>query len=261
MIRIAEPGLSSELVGMLDKLQATIDALPDYAARVDAAKRGWESKPRERFEHIRETLRGMCAGEDRCMYCEDSSADEIEHVRPKSIYPDRTFRWTNYLLACGPCNGPKNNRFAVLSKTQRRIVEVTRRRGAPPTAPDAGRMMLIDPRVEDPMRYLILDLVFPFHYRPRRERCSLAQARAAYTIELLRLNRDPLPRRREQAYRTYRLRLEEYVAEPDPEARKRHRAALLDLDHLTVWREMQRQHARIPELHRLFDQIPGAERW
>ena len=47
------------------------------------------------------------------MYCEDSVGDEVEHHRPKNLYPDHTFLWDNYLYACGPCNGPKNNRFAV----------------------------------------------------------------------------------------------------------------------------------------------------
>ncbi len=262
MIEIRAPELPPELQGMLDEKQAKIDAIPDFAARVEAAALAWENRSRERFRPIRDVLAGVCSGEDRCMYCEDSAGDEIEHVRPKSLYPGHTFRFPNYLLICGPCNGPKNNRFGVLSKARRAFVEVARPRGAPVVPPDDGRMMLIDPRREDPMRYLILDLAFPFHFHPIHARGCLARARAAYTIEVLGLNRrEKLVLRRQAAFGNYVARLKEYVAERDPAVRERCRHALLRLDHPTVWREMQRQHLRIPELLALFEAAPEALGW
>ncbi len=94
------------------------------------------------------------------MYCEDNEADEIEHLWPKSLYPDRTFRWDNHFFVCGPCNGPKNNHFPVLSAQTGCIVDVSRRRGAPVVPPEPGRMMLLDPRRDDPLRFLVLDLTF-----------------------------------------------------------------------------------------------------
>ena len=33
----------------------------------------------------------MCAGAKRCMYCEDSAADEVEHHLPKNLYPEFVF--------------------------------------------------------------------------------------------------------------------------------------------------------------------------
>jgi uncharacterized protein (TIGR02646 family) len=246
---------------MLDELQAKLDAVMDYPARVEAAKRAWDGKPRERFRAIRDVLTEMCAGEDRCMYCEDSKADEIEHVRPKSLYPEHTFRWPNYLLACGPCNGPKGNRFSVLSKSGRKLVDVARPPRAPIVPPEEGLMLLIDPRCEDPARFLSLDLAYPFHFHARPGRSWLARARAEYTIQVIGLNRDPLPKRRAHAFDNYVARLSQYVATHDPSARDRRRDALLRLDHPTVWREMQRQHDRIPELRALFEQAPEALSW
>ena len=55
------------------------------------------------------------------MYCEDSVADEVEHFRPKDLYPDVVFAWRNYLYACGQCNGGKNNRFSIVRAGHRRI--------------------------------------------------------------------------------------------------------------------------------------------
>jgi uncharacterized protein (TIGR02646 family) len=262
VIRIPPRSLPAESQGLLDELQATIDVIADHAGRVEAAKRAWQGRPRERFQAIRRVLTDMCSGEDRCMYCEDSVADEIEHFRPKSFYPGWTFLWRNYLLACGCCNLLKNDRFGVLSRRTRAFAELARSRGAAVAPPEPGRMMLIDPRQEDPLRFLVLDLVFPFHFHPRHERGCVARARAAYTIEVLQLNvRDTLVRRREAAYLGYRARLREYVEERDPARRARCADALRRQDHPTVWREMTRQGQRIEELRVLFEQAPEALRW
>jgi uncharacterized protein (TIGR02646 family) len=261
MIRLPVRALSPELQGMLDERQASIDAIPDYAARVETATRAWKNRPRQRFRPIRDVLTAMCSGEDRCMYCEDSAGDEIEHLRPKSLYPEHTFAWSNYLLTCGPCNGLKNNCFGVLSKSSRQFVTVARPGGAPVIPPESGRMMLLDPRREDPLRFMVLDLIRPFHLHPLRARGCVARARAAYTIGVLGLNRDPLPRRREHAYGNYLSRLRDYVAEPNPDARERRCDAIRHLDHPTVWREMQRQRLHIEELRCLFEQAPEALDW
>lgn len=51
----------------------------------------------------------------KCMYCESYisaiAPEHIEHYRPKSIYPDKTFDWENLGLACPWCNTKKNNSF------------------------------------------------------------------------------------------------------------------------------------------------------
>jgi len=51
----------------------------------------------------------------KCMYCESYisavAPEHIEHYRPKDIYPDLTFEWSNLGLACPWCNIKKNDRF------------------------------------------------------------------------------------------------------------------------------------------------------
>lgn len=264
MIRIEDRRLPSELQSVLDGRQAKLDALQDYDARVEAAAIAWERAARD-LQPVRVILLSMCSGEDRCMYCEDSAAYPIDHFRPKHLHPERTFAWENFLGSCGICNGAqwKGTRFAVLSSKSRRYVDTKRVRCAPGVPPDAASTtMLIDPRHEDPMRFMDLDLVFPFHFHPRHGRGCVARARASYTIEVLGLNkREKLILRRASAYVDYVMRLREYTAERDPAKRERCKTRILRGDHVTVWREMQRQYRKIDELRPLFEGAPDALAW
>jgi uncharacterized protein (TIGR02646 family) len=44
----------------------------------------------------------------KCAYCEcsviESSYLEVEHYKPKSLYPEKVFDWENFLPACSHCN-------------------------------------------------------------------------------------------------------------------------------------------------------------
>lgn len=117
MLRLANKRLPAGARDGLRALQAQIDDLPTYQDRVEAAKTEFtkgNTKTNPIFREVRNALKAMCAGQRRCCYCEDSLADELEHIRPKDLYPEAVSTWTNYLYACGPCNGPKNNNgFAI----------------------------------------------------------------------------------------------------------------------------------------------------
>lgn len=45
-----------------------------------------------------------------CSYCGkcDPQDLQIEHIRPKSLYPKLATKWDNFLLACATCNGKGN---------------------------------------------------------------------------------------------------------------------------------------------------------
>ncbi|HET7230722.1 MAG TPA: hypothetical protein VFJ16_12010 [Longimicrobium sp.] len=265
MIQLHDPGLPADEAEQLRKLQDDIDAIPDYAARVQQAKEKFKRRNTANdplFRVVRQTLARMCHGPVRCGYCEDSAADEVEHVRPKDLYPEVAFEWTNYLYACGPCNGPKNNRFAVFSRGTGAYVEVTRRSRQPVVPPEPGDPVLINPRLEDPLQYLEIDLLDTFYFLPVADAGSPEHRRAEYTIEVLRLNdRDFLVVARRAAYGHYLRLLRDYVANK----RAGSPSAMADLhhgirwtNHRTVWKEMQRQKDTIPELRVLFDEAPEA---
>src|SRR5437764_1421089 len=112
MIRLPNIVLPTDARQALHRYQGAVDGQPSYAKRVEAAERLFKSRNKasnRAFQVVRSKLHEMCSGARRCCYCEDSCADEVEHVRPKSLYPEYVFVWENYLYACGPCNGPKNN--------------------------------------------------------------------------------------------------------------------------------------------------------
>ena len=202
----------------------------------------------------------MCSGARRCCYCEDAPADEVEHIRTKDLYPDSVFVWENYLYACGPCSGPKNNGFAFFQGD--RVQSVARKPKAPVVAPLAGNAVLIGPRHEDPLKYLILDLE-TYLFGTLHPEGTRDERRATYTIGLLHLNdREYLLQAREEAYQGYLALLEKYVRlKKKSQDTKGTLEAIRRRGHPTVWREMQRQRASYPVLDLLFSEAPEALLW
>ncbi len=259
-----------EVLRRLDEWQQQVDGEPGYQERVVRAEREWpqrNTRSNSTFHEIKALLTQMCCGGRRCMYCEDSLAHEIEHIWPKSLYPEHVFSWLNFLYACGACNRVKKNDFAVFVQAQgaSRPMRVGRPRGAPVTPPPSGAPVFIDPRHEDPMAFLRLDLHNTFRLVPAPDLSPLDRERAEYTRRVLPLNSDPLVKQRRDAYGHYRARLSEYIQRRNqgasPARLRPMRQALLRLAHPTVWREMQRQHMLLPELGTLFSTAPEALDW
>lgn len=277
MIRLVVQDLSAEAIDNLDTWQDEVDDKPTFPEKVSEAKRLWKLKNRRNnatFKEVRSVLTQMCSGVRRCCYCEDSMADEVEHIHPKDIYPEMAFKWDNYLYACGPCNGPKNNKFAVFRQQDGEFEEVTPSRQNPnPTPPAPGDPVLVTPRSEDPMNYLMLDIMDSFFFSELPVEDTRAYKRAKYSIELLQLNGRDLPDARENAFENYVSRLSRYVTRRDAGA---NRAELDNLirgikkeAHPTVWAEMKRyfrdfnqaMQQQLPELWNLFEQAPEALNW
>ena len=266
MLPLRDPGLARRTRRDLEGYQKQVDSAGDYAARVAAGRRLFGNRNRHGnpvFRRVRGRLADICAGARRCGYCEDSAADEIEHIKPRDLYPETVFVWENYLLSCGLCNRSKGHRFAVLRDGE--VVDVTRPRRAPVRPPRRGAPAPIDPRREDPLQFLDLDIQETFMFLPKENAAPLTGQRASYTIGILDLNRDILLAARQEAYGAYRARLVEYgnarnrgAGAARLEALKR---GILTSAHPTVWREMERQHLRIAELRRLFADVPEALGW
>ncbi|HYO73307.1 MAG TPA: hypothetical protein VEU33_45305 [Archangium sp.] len=268
MLRLPDIALSATALHQLERWQAEVDAHSSYADRVAAAKRAFEQRKNARnrtFAEVRRTLAEMCSGEQRCGYCEDSAADEIEHIWPKHLYPEQVFAWRNYLYACGRCNGPKSEQFAVFPPRARKPVDVGTR-GAPTHPPLKGFPALIDPRREDPMEFLVLDLRDTFYFEPSAKRGTRNHERADYTLRILHLNkREYLRTARETAFVGYQDMLTRYISlreRKTPTAQlELRRKAVQSSPHRTVWKEMQRQHRNLPVLRLLFRKAPEALSW
>jgi uncharacterized protein (TIGR02646 family) len=269
VIQLPNLRLSKEAKAGLKRLQNAVDQATDYAKRVTAAKASFSNQNKttnKTFKVVRETLTKMCSGARRCGYCEDSVADEVEHIKPKDLYPEVVFVWENYLYSCGPCNGPKNNQFAVLNDATGELIDVTRKTGMPVKPPEKGNPALINPREENPFDFIELDLLGTFYFLPIAKEGSKQFIRADYTIKVLRLNdRDYLQVARGEAFSSYRARLTEYIKSRDEGGSEKELKALIDalkrMQHPTVWQEMKRQSDLIPELRKLFKQAPESLDW
>jgi len=57
-------------------------------------------------QHIRDEILA-CARFDMCPYCSVTTVDEIDHVLPKSVYPEFSVLAQNLVPSCGRCNSSK----------------------------------------------------------------------------------------------------------------------------------------------------------
>ena len=266
MLKIRNGRLSREALDALVEYQRDVDAQGTYREQVSRAKNRfsrYNRKTNPTFAAVREKLAQMCGGIRRCMYCEDSVADEVEHFKPKDLYPEVVFEWQNYLYACGQCNGGKNNRFSVVDSGTGELVDVTRPRRARVTPPRKGAAAPIDPRHENPLDFIILDLRDTFEFTPFADAGTVEFRRADYTIDLLRLNdRGYLTEARKNARVAYEALLGRYVTLMQDGASQRQVArvkrCIQGSPHPTVWAEMKRQRSRHRSLATLFHAAPEA---
>ena len=82
-----------------------------------ATSKSEKEKIAKKYRHsqIKQALIDML--NDKCAYCESKITHiewgHIEHYKPKSVYEELTFEWTNLLLACSICNVNKDKKFPV----------------------------------------------------------------------------------------------------------------------------------------------------
>lgn len=80
-----------------------------------------------RHQDIKEKL--FASSHQKCAFCEAKPAEsgniEVEHFKPKSLYPELAFEWDNFLPVCRKCNDSKSNH-------------------------DTGKEPIVDPSSDDP---------------------------------------------------------------------------------------------------------------
>jgi hypothetical protein len=167
MIRISRIALEDQLAS---RLATRTSALKAGNTDSKAARKAWDSAHKDK-QGIRAHLVHMAPGIERCMYCGDSRATDIDHFEPIKEFPAGTFEWLNHLLACGSCNSnSKRDQFP--------------RDGR-------GQALLIDPTRNDPALHLRLII------RTGEYRALTPQGKAS--IAVFDLNRGDLIRARQGA--------------------------------------------------------------
>ncbi len=121
----------------------------------------------------KDVIRALSDG--HCAYCQSSVAanqpGDVEHFKPKALFPTRAYRWGNYFYSCSACNNAKLSQW-----------------------PDRGSFVRPDSKTRDPYER------FVFHEDGRVE-AAPGDRNAAHTVVALKLNRDELVKDRERAIR------------------------------------------------------------
>jgi uncharacterized protein (TIGR02646 family) len=292
MLHLPSKRLSTTTQNYLNNLQKQVDSVLTFKGKADKAKSLWKNKRSSKagekaFDEIKEVLKTMCVGIKTCNYCEHDRAFDIEHIYPKSLYPSLAFVWENYLLACKGCNSEfKSDKFAIF-KPQDSISKHILVRNIEPENDDA---LLINPRKEDPTKFLRLNLVsLTFLYDPIHDVNSREYLRADYTTECLELNKEEVlvSERRKVAidcHNNLKKYIEasksttfdelEYATTDIPQLDKNKpfesekqrileniKDSFKELSHPTVWFELKRQRVNLPRTNQLFNQLPEALNW
>jgi hypothetical protein len=298
MIQLTSKDLTTEEQTVLQDLQSNIDMQTSFESKVEKAQNLWDNKSgakarKTAFETIKTKLIAMCVSVEICNYCENNEATDIEHLYPKSHFPERAFKWENYILACKTCNTTyKNDDFAVFNpvNSTNKYNLIGAVKGKPTVQPPTDAGLLIDIRNENPLEYLWLDLKTFLFVEIPLDITTREYHKANYTLWLLKLNeRDGLSKAREQAAGHYFSRLKMYVSVKKAidfvqiesaiddfypaidvtvdfvvEQQKLLAAIKNDIvtyQHPTVWRELVRQRLTLPKTNVLFLEAPEAINW
>ena len=105
----SRPSLTAATVRRLAKETTAITNAADSKSE---AKRRYENARKARwFKPIIHALRTISGPGERCMFCSGSESSQIEHFRPKAVFPELAMTWQNFLWACGICNLFKRDQF------------------------------------------------------------------------------------------------------------------------------------------------------
>lgn len=135
----------------------------------------------------------------KCMYCESKilhiDYGDVEHFKPKSVFPEFEFEWSNLGLACTKCNRSTGKG-------------------------DNYNDDLIDPYSVDPAPHLMVGGSFLF---PKDD-----SVRGLVTIDLVKLNRPQLLQRRTEHLDRMRSLISIYLRTNDPVTKEAIKDLLLE---------------------------------
>ncbi|WP_155058076.1 HNH endonuclease [Streptomyces blattellae] len=134
MIPLPRPAPTTRLTRLCESRTRKVKEL---GATSEAATEQWRKAEAAKNE-IRSLLQAMAPGRRRCMYCLDNLGTDIDHFRPKALFPLLTFEWENHLLACSHCNSNEKRDAYPVDTHQ--------------------KCLLLNPAEDDPADHLVLDL-------------------------------------------------------------------------------------------------------
>lgn len=295
MMPFSPEPLSASASGHLATMQREVNEQADRQTQFEHAVKVWGGRKsggnQAVWTEIEQKLSAKHPRPGLCQYCEYDRNSPTEHFFPKKHFPERAFRWDNYLLICGYCNSVcKREKFAVFHpRGSSSVFHLPVTRGTYPVPP-TDDAVLINPRTEDPHLFMMLDMSTGI-FLPIPGTDARGKEKAGYTIDLLHLNRNAnLVRYRKKAYDGYLQKLEEYtkaqrahdfpalrdalapakrviVVQHRPFALEKQRILtllkndILDDPFPSVWREIKTQKDFFPEIAALLLSAPEALLW
>jgi hypothetical protein len=162
------------------KLSDETDAIKKASSpKAEAERRYGNARKTQWFSPVVRELKRLAGPGERCMFCSGSEASDVEHYRPKAIFPDLAMTWENYLWSCTPCNRGKLSRF-------------------PPDTGPGGKF--VNPLYEKVWDFFFIDSFGIL--TPRYDRAANApNERAVTTRDFLSLNRDAVQVSRQQRFK------------------------------------------------------------
>ena len=73
--------------------------------RNGVGSRPTDSRWRDFHDDLKQIFGGICG------YCEEICKGEVDHLRPKTRFPQLVYEWSNWILACHDCNHAKGNKW------------------------------------------------------------------------------------------------------------------------------------------------------
>jgi uncharacterized protein (TIGR02646 family) len=289
MLQLASKSLDFTTQSVLDELQNQVNLVTPFKARVAKAQSLWDTKGGQRgktaFITIKKELLSLCTFVGICNYCEQSEANDIEHIGTKSFFPEWTFVWENYLLVCKHCNTALKLDKCFVLDAQNDLVALNRGE-----EPPFQTIAFINPRIENPNDYMILD-VLDDKFKLLNSLNLQQTNKAIATLQILNLNgRDTLLEARKSARKHYYFVLKNLIdlqnaptkaifrdlLEPDDdrfdfsrtlealkaEVKENIKNYMIRYQHPSVWYALKMQASKNNlKWKRLFEQLPEVLDW
>lgn len=298
MIKLSSKTISATSLSHLKSIQDSINAESSFKGKVVRANTKWDSKRstiggKAAFKEIKEKLIELCVGAEICVYCEHNESTDIEHIYPKRLYPNRSFVWDNYVLACTKCNRDfKHDKFSIffLAKTNN-AKDISPKKNVYTNPQNMDALFMNQRKGIDPMDYLELDIINDqFVFVEKHVVGTREYKIAEFTKNTLGLNiRADLIEHRRNAAKHYKRELSKYVevkncinfngllqatdndygaintalvfANERTRILDKIRKGIIGYYHPTVWRELIRQRAILNTINNLLNQAPEALLW
>jgi hypothetical protein len=257
MNRVRRLPLDETVAKKLQALQKLVDDSGSLASRVERGKSNFEKMGQKRFRAVRETLRRMCPGIERCMFCEDSVGTAIEHFLPKALFPSKALTWENYLLACARCNGKKSDSFAAFATAQTRGWQHCDEDQLLGRISDNALLNPADASIDTGEVLWLNFETGALIASPLLQASDRRSLQSLWTVDLLDLNRAELARKRRATFRALLrvlpMQTQDLTQELDQVQRH-----VDDMDCPFVWEQIKRQWQTSQVLRDLAETLPAS---